>query len=67
MENLTLEQVEELTDLLDADDYRKPGEDSEAFARRLDALITEFLTTIDEHIGRIKLALAQRESRTELM
>jgi hypothetical protein len=65
MENLSPEHVEDLTDLLDAKDYRESGEESEAFARRFDALTSEFLTTIDEHIGRIKLALAQRGSRTE--
>lgn len=65
VENLTPEQLEDLTDLLDADDYRESGEDSEAFARRFDALKAEFLTTIDEHIGRIKLTLTRGESRTE--
>ena len=65
MENLTPEQIDDLTYLLDPDDYRDPDEDNEVFAQRFDALTAEFLTTIDEHIGRIKLALAQRESHTE--
>jgi hypothetical protein len=65
MENLTPEQIDDLTYLLDADDYRLPNEDEERFAQRFDALTTRFLGTIDEHIGHIRRALASGTSRAE--
>lgn len=65
MENLTPEQIDDLAYLLDADDYRAPDEDDERFAKRFDALTIRFLRTIDEHVGRIRRALASGKSRTE--